>query len=53
MAIDQYESIRALQALDEERASPDWAGTTNLYPKMEIDPDPTVPMLPAFLRPQA
>lgn len=51
-----YESQRALNELDEQRAAADWAGDTARLPKLnpvDFDLEDTVPMLPTLIRPQA
>jgi hypothetical protein len=54
MNTNKYDSIRALQQLDDARTAADWAGDTALLPKLEPKAsDDTVPMLPALMRPQA
>ena len=51
---NQYAAHRALNELEAQRASPDWAGDTAILPKLKapLATDDTVPMLPALLRPQ-
>lgn len=54
MSNPTYAAIRALNALDEKRSDPSYPGDTAMLPALKMpEGDDTVPMLPAFLRPQA
>jgi hypothetical protein len=51
---DKYAAQRALFDLDMQRASPDWAGDTAIYPVMIVPPAADdMAALPALLRRQA
>lgn len=52
--LSKYAAQRALNELDAKRERGDWATDTQLFgPRIVADPDETVPMLPALVRPQA
>jgi hypothetical protein len=50
----KYDAQRALNELEAEREAGNWATDTQRFgPRIFADPDDTVPMLPALVRPQA